>query len=1081
MNPHDLFDNPDMAYFCAPNVEGQCFERKLQREPKELAKTLSGFANAQGGLLVIGISKYLKPIGVNQLGEEFMAKMLGAAQMVKTLVNHRMFDIIDTQGQPNRLILMYVEPVTDRVVSCADDKAFMRRGDKTQELTTSEILQLMQQRSGNPTEDRPIVEYDPKLLDDEVVGWLLEKAKENLTVSQSTLELLQNLSLVIDKNGQHLLTVAGYLLLAKNPRHLIPGAYVRYLKYQGTEQKVGSQQNLVKDETFVGPLPKIVLRLRDFIPSQLREFTYYGPDGEFRTEPEYPASVWDEAVVNALFHRSYGNGFKNEPVFVRVFDDRMEIVSPGAFPEGIGPGHFRHDPRNPHVMTAMRYFAKVQMIGEGTKRMYHDMAEIGLPEPEFAEPGHAGVQVVLRNDLKRRMAARGVAETGVSTQFTNLFPLNLIAPKLTDEVVLDNTLAPPSFGEIKEALIQVLRNKGWMVDSFTQDVAVNYSDEYVIDALRRSQLASLYPGFTFRILKFDNSYYLCLDHTVEVRNRATVARILEIAPYMEKHIVGNGFARLASGKWQPCRIQKLVSGSKVEVVRADREQELVELYPTTAVIPNLKTFHVAELIRMAKVPVDLHKEIKKLALNLAENAARERARKTTRIAETLSTQIFPLRVRAYEIVLSPTPQKLEPSLFRALADLRETEPVFYKDLAEPIVVEGLTKHGAFGRPSQGQELALYALCTHDAWPKLQQLIEAVRKGSMRYQGFERTFGLRLGSPVPLLTGTIEEYKDELNRALPNIKMDAFFIVYAPEESYSRADYRAPYYQVKYMLLQSGYPSQMVDSDTLADVRFKDLNLALNIFAKAGYTPWVLAEGMPEADLFVGLSYSSIPVDGKLERVMAYVNVFDAFGRWQYYRGNYKVVPFEQRLNVFRELVRDVATEYQAHQHLRYLHIHVPFKLSYAARQQVASGAYDVVPDAEISFVYINRHALVRAYDESPKGDGSLPRGTYVYTTPNQFWLATTGANALKEKVRGTPRILEVSVNRLNAKGPLDLRIYAQHIFSLTKLNWASSRAFCHEPITIKYASDIAYLMNVFVSTFGSFQLHPHLERKPWFL
>jgi hypothetical protein len=55
------------------------------------------------------------------------------------------------------------------------------------------------------------------------------------------------------------------------------------------------------------------------------------------------------------------------------------------------------------------------------------------------------------------------------------------------------------------------------------------------------------------------------------------------------------------------------------------------------------------------------------------------------------------------------------------------------------------------------------------------------------------------------------------------------------------------------------------------------------------------------------------------------------------------------------------------------------------------------------------------------------------------------------------------------------------MLSLTKLNWASSRPFCHEPITIKYANDIAYLMNVFGTSFGSFRLHPDLAKTAWFL
>jgi hypothetical protein len=65
----------------------------------------------------------------------------------------------------------------------------------------------------------------------------------------------------------------------------------------------------------------------------------------------------------------------------------------------------------------------------------------------------------------------------------------------------------------------------------------------------------------------------------------------------------------------------------------------------------------------------------------------------------------------------------------------------------------------------------------------------------------------------------------------------------------------------------------------------------------------------------------------------------------------------------------------------------------------------------------------------------------------------------------------------------DLRGLATQILSLMKLNWASTDSLCAEPITTKYARDIAYLTAAFLRQ-GSktpFRLHPVLERTPWFI
>ena len=62
-----------------------------------------------------------------------------------------------------------------------------------------------------------------------------------------------------------------------------------------------------------------------------------------------------------------------------------------------------------------------------------------------------------------------------------------------------------------------------------------------------------------------------------------------------------------------------------------------------------------------------------------------------------------------------------------------------------------------------------------------------------------------------------------------------------------------------------------------------------------------------------------------------------------------------------------------------------------------------------------------------------------------------------------------------------MKAISVQVLSLTKLNWASTDAFCGEPITLKYARDIAYLTAAFLRQSESFQLHPVLERTPWFL
>jgi len=86
---------------------------------------------------------------------------------------------------------------------------------------------------------------------------------------------------------------------------------------------------------------------------------------------------------------------------------------------------------------------------------------------------------------------------------------------------------------------------------------------------------------------------------------------------------------------------------------------------------------------------------------------------------------------------------------------------------------------------------------------------------------------------------------------------------------------------------------------------------------------------------------------------------------------------------------------------------------------------------------------------------------------------------------GTPKMLEINISTERPEGipnsKPDLRGIAMQILSLTKLNWASTDSLCAEPITIKYAGDIAYLTGAFLRQGKTFHLNRVLERTPWFL
>lgn len=232
------------------------------------------------------------------------------------------------------------------------------------------------------------------------------------------------------------------------------------------------------------------------------------------------------------------------------------------------------------------------------------------------------------------------------------------------------------------------------------------------------------------------------------------------------------------------------------------------------------------------------------------------------------------------------------------------------------------------------------------------------------------------------------------------------MIHTPEKGFSTDDESSPYYRVKQFLLEDGVPSQMVDTPTLQNPDWKDLNLALNLVAKCGATPWVLPDAIPDANFFVGLSYTQSNRRGS-DRLMGYANVFNQYGRWEFYSGNTEAFPYSEKNKHFQSLIRQTLSRLSLSE-IPHIYFHYSAKFSREDQAAILRAARSVRPQGTYSFVWINTHYNVRLYDSRVETDGSLSRGSYVITSPNQIYLSTTGYNPYR-KALGTPVVLEINI------------------------------------------------------------------------
>lgn len=270
----------------------------------------------------------------------------------------------------------------------------MRQGDKSKQLGYEQIRALEYDKNQRIFEDELVSDSGIEDVDLEV----LARYKAILDTDAPDEQILRSRRFM--RHGH--LTVAGLLLFGECPSAFFPQARVRVLRFDGNKMRTGAHLNITKDVTFDGPIPKVVDNAFALISSMLREFQFLGHDGKFQTVPEYPEFAWFEGLVNAVTHRDYA--YAGDYIRVSMYDDRLEILSPGRLPNTVTLDNMRETrySRNPRIARTLVEFGWVRELNEGVKRIYTEMQEMLLNAPVFEEPDESKVQLTLENNIVAR-------------------------------------------------------------------------------------------------------------------------------------------------------------------------------------------------------------------------------------------------------------------------------------------------------------------------------------------------------------------------------------------------------------------------------------------------------------------------------------------------------------------------------------------------------------------------------------------------------------------------------------------------------------------------------------------------------
>jgi ATP-dependent DNA helicase RecG len=352
--------------------------KSTQIAPGRLTKGLSAFANADGGELFVGFSEPAPGVftwdGLADI-EDFNGHI---QHLEETFPYSGDFQYEFLQCAAYAGVVFHITVLKTRDMRRASDgKYYIRRGAQSLPVTSDDQLRQLQRAKGLISQE------------DETVGAPTDDLTNSLAILSFLLDVipesepeewLRKQRLIVDDRP----TVAGALLFSDEPQVYLPKAAVKVYRY-GTSGEEGSRETLAFDPISIegdlynqiaGAVAKTVE-----LTEQVQKMTDRG-----LVAISYPHDALHEVITNALLHRDYAYA---DDVHIRIFDNRIDVESPGRLPAHITPENILKErfARNPTLVRLINKFPNPpnKDVGEGLNTAFAAMEKLRLRKPEILE------------------------------------------------------------------------------------------------------------------------------------------------------------------------------------------------------------------------------------------------------------------------------------------------------------------------------------------------------------------------------------------------------------------------------------------------------------------------------------------------------------------------------------------------------------------------------------------------------------------------------------------------------------------------------------------------------------------------
>ncbi|TPK34248.1 ATP-dependent DNA helicase RecG [Mesorhizobium sp. B2-5-3] len=381
----------EQAKLILDRTEGQfCDMKAIGISPGKLTKTLSAFANADGGEVFVGVDD----LGSSGFSWGGFANEESANAHLQTI--EECFPIgavsrcafLKCDDLPGLLLQVEIDKTPD-IRKSSDGSVYLRRGAQNLRQDTEEKIERLRLNKGiSSFEDRTISTDLSGITNSAAI---IEFMLETVPAAEPETWLRKQKLIVQDKP-----VVAGVLLFDDEPQTDLPKASIKIYRYKTTDES-GTRATLAFDPISIeGNIYRQIYEAVAQIKRITEEIPLLGLEGLEKIE--YPTEAIHEVVTNSAIHRDYSI---NDDVHVRIFDNRIEVQSPGTLPAHVTVKNILDEraARNPKVVRLLNKFRNPpnKGVGEGLNTAFEAMRNLKLKDPVI-EQKENGVLVTLRHE-----------------------------------------------------------------------------------------------------------------------------------------------------------------------------------------------------------------------------------------------------------------------------------------------------------------------------------------------------------------------------------------------------------------------------------------------------------------------------------------------------------------------------------------------------------------------------------------------------------------------------------------------------------------------------------------------------------